>query len=60
MPRTRPLYPEQFRREAVELAKQSGRPLGEILAAENLEGQIAWLAEHLASGRLAGYEIAAA
>jgi len=30
MPCTRPLYPEQFRREAVELAKQSGRPLGEI------------------------------
>jgi len=30
MPRTRPAYPEQFRREAVELAKQSGRPLREI------------------------------
>ena len=30
MPRTRPPYPEQFRREAVELAKKSGRPLREI------------------------------
>lgn len=30
MPRTRPPYPEQFRREAIELAKKSGRPLREI------------------------------
>ena len=30
MPRTRPPYPEQFRREAVELAKKSGRPLREF------------------------------
>jgi transposase len=30
MPRTRPPYPEQFRREAVELAKKSERPLSEI------------------------------
>jgi transposase len=30
MPRTRPPYPEQFRREAVELARKSGRPIKEI------------------------------
>ena len=30
MPRTRPPYPEQLRREAVELARKSGRPLREI------------------------------
>ena len=32
MPRTRPAYAEQFRREAVELAKKSGRPIKEIAA----------------------------
>ena len=32
MPRTRPPYPEQFRREAVELAKKRGRPVKEIAA----------------------------
>jgi transposase len=32
MPRTRPPYPEQFRREAVELAKKGGRPIKEIAA----------------------------
>ena len=30
MPRTRPPYPEQFRREAVELVRRSGRPVSEI------------------------------
>ena len=30
MPRTRPPYPEQFRREAVELVRISGRPIPEI------------------------------
>jgi transposase len=30
MPRTRPAYPEQFRREAVELVRSSGRPVREI------------------------------
>lgn len=30
MPRTRPPYPEQFRREAVELVRTSGRPVKEI------------------------------
>jgi transposase len=30
MPRTRPPYPEQFRREAVELVKKSGQPAREI------------------------------
>jgi len=30
MPRTRPPYPEQFRREAVELVRKSGRPVSEI------------------------------
>jgi transposase len=30
MPRTRPPYPEQFRREAVELVRKSGRPTKEI------------------------------
>ena len=30
MPRTRPLYPEPFRREAVELVRTSGRPVKEI------------------------------
>jgi transposase len=30
MPRTRPPYPEQFRREAVELVRKSGRPTSEI------------------------------
>ena len=30
MPRTRPPYPEQFRREAVELVRRSGRPVREI------------------------------
>ena len=30
MPRTRPPYPEQFRREAVELVRKSGRPISEI------------------------------
>jgi transposase len=32
MPRTRPPYPEQFRREAVELVRKSGRPIKEIAA----------------------------
>jgi transposase len=30
MPRTRPPYPEQFRREAVELVRTSGRSVKEI------------------------------
>jgi len=30
MPRTRPPYPEQFRREAVELVRKSGRPVKEV------------------------------
>jgi transposase len=30
MPRTRPPYPEQFRREAVELVKRSGQSIREI------------------------------
>ncbi len=30
MPRTRPPYPEPFRREAVELVRTSGRPVKEI------------------------------
>jgi transposase len=30
MPRSRPPYPEQFRREAVELVRTSGRPIPEI------------------------------
>ena len=30
MPRTRPPYPEQFRREAVVLVRRSGRPVREI------------------------------
>jgi transposase len=30
MPRSRPPYPEQFRREAVELVRKSGRPVREI------------------------------
>jgi transposase len=30
MPRTRPPYPEQFRREVVELVRTSGRPVKEI------------------------------
>jgi len=30
MPRTRPPYPEQFRREAVELVRRSGQPVREI------------------------------
>jgi transposase len=30
MPRTRPPYPEQFRRQAVELVKRSGQPVREI------------------------------
>jgi transposase len=30
MPRTRPPYPEQFRREAVELVRKSGRAVREI------------------------------
>jgi transposase len=30
MPRTRPRYPERFRREAVELVKKSGQPAREI------------------------------
>ena len=30
MPRTRPPYPEQFRREAVELVRRSGQPVKEI------------------------------
>jgi transposase len=30
MPRTRPPYPEEFRREAVELVRSSGRPVKEI------------------------------
>jgi transposase len=30
MPRTRPPYPEEFRREAVELVRTSGRPVKEI------------------------------
>ena len=32
MPRSRPPYPEQFRREAVELARTSGRTIKEIAA----------------------------
>jgi transposase len=30
MPRTRPAYPPEFRREAVELVRSSGRPLPQI------------------------------
>ena len=30
MPRTRPPYPEQFRREAVGLARKGGRPIREV------------------------------
>ena len=30
MPRSRPPYPEQFRREAVELVRTSGKPIKEI------------------------------
>ena len=30
MPRSRPPYPEEFRREAVELVRSSGRPVKEI------------------------------
>ena len=30
MPKSRPPYPEQFRREAVELVRTSGRPIPEI------------------------------
>jgi transposase len=30
MPRTRPPYPEQFRREAVELVRRSGQPVRDI------------------------------
>jgi hypothetical protein len=33
MPRTRPPYPELFRREAVELVRKSGRPVKEIALA---------------------------
>ena len=32
MPRTRPAYPEEFRREAVELARSSGRSIPQIAA----------------------------
>jgi transposase len=32
MPRSRPPYPEQFRREAVELVRTSGRTIKEIAA----------------------------
>jgi transposase len=30
MPRTRPAYPPEFRREAVELVRSSGRPIPQI------------------------------
>jgi transposase len=32
VPRTRPAYPEEFRREAVELARSSGRSIPQIAA----------------------------
>jgi transposase len=32
VPRTRPAYPEQFRREAVELVRSSGRSIPQIAA----------------------------
>ncbi|MCA1697921.1 MAG: transposase, partial [Actinobacteria bacterium] len=32
MPRTRPAYPEEFRREAVELVRTSGRSIPQLAA----------------------------
>ena len=39
MPRTRPPYPEEFRREAVELVRSSGRPVNEIAKDLGVSGQ---------------------
>ena len=39
MPRTRPPYPVEFRREAVELVRSSGRPVNEIARDLGVSGQ---------------------
>jgi transposase len=39
MPRTRPPYPEEFRREAVELVRSSGRSVSEIAKDLGVSGQ---------------------
>ena len=39
MPRSRPPYPEEFRREAVELVRSSGRPVKEIARDLGVSGQ---------------------
>lgn len=39
MPRTRAPYPEEFRREAVELVRSSGRPVSEIAKDLGVSGQ---------------------
>ena len=39
MPRSRPPYPEEFRREAVELVRSSGRSVNEIAKDLGVSGQ---------------------
>ena len=39
MPRSRPPYPEEFRREAVELVRSSGRSVNEIAKDFGVSGQ---------------------
>jgi transposase len=48
MPRTRPAYPPEFRREAVELVRSSGRPIPQI--ADELGVSPQWLRNWVRQG----------
>jgi len=39
MPRTKPPYPPEFRREAVELARSSGKPIAQVARDLGVSGQ---------------------
>lgn len=39
MPRTKPPYPPEFRREAVELARTSGKPIAQVARDLGVSGQ---------------------
>lgn len=48
MPRTRPPYPQEFRREAVRLVKESGKPMSQISRdlGVSVESLRTWVKQH--------------